>query len=743
MATVLALSGLVGGNMPVIQPYSQQVLPQGQLQGAQSTPNDFGAQVGAGIEDLGQGAQQLNDSMRAVDEAKGKLIAARSGAQAQLQASTMLMQMQRDPNFAQKYGEDGSGFAEAYKTNFEDYANNLLGQQTNPQARKFLQEQMYEIGDEHFQKAMGVQATVAGAWAGNQATVMTNANTAAARLAPEDAESIATRSNAAWQNMPYMSPQDKIDGAYKDSQAIAQAALEGQILHDPEGFMKTVSPETLAKFKGTPRQTAAMANGTTVNLPNTISGADTVHPYSAAKVMQLSSLYNQPSQYDDMFQQASKITGIPASELKLHAVAESGLDASARNGTGATGLMQLMPDVAKSLGVTNPADPWQSILGGAKLMQQLAQKNGGDQSKMDLAYYGGPSPAQQGPNSQQYAENMAALRSTVLGKENPNSTFQDVLDSLTGAPKEAVKDPTAGWAFNQLSGQAQEKVIQQARTGILQNQTRDLQQAKYNVLLDNAKQKQAMNGAYGALLKNQLTTDAVKNDPVLNNQNKIALTNAIRAEAQRDEKTDPAVTVQTLRDINDGKIKSYSDLLARMGTGSGDLGADKLEMMQKALERRTGVNGEEYGKQDTRAVNQLVQAVSTTSTGLPDPGKSTNAIGIQNDYYRKLQQGIDAGKNADDLRNPKSPDWVGSGLVAKWRPTQQEIMAERQSAYSSQYGTTDAAPKPPPVADGLPLFKDSGKEYTDWINAKTTVKGMQFRTPDGKGGYKIMTVAKE
>jgi len=46
------------------------------------------------------------------------------------------------------------------------------------------------------------------------------------------------------------------------------------------------------------------------------------------------------------------------------------------------GLMQLMPDTAKSLGVSDPFDPQQNVEGGAALLRELIDHFGG---KLDLA----------------------------------------------------------------------------------------------------------------------------------------------------------------------------------------------------------------------------------------------------------------------------------------------------------------------------------------------------------------------
>lgn len=93
---------------------------------------------------------------------------------------------------------------------------------------------------------------------------------------------------------------------------------------------------------------------------------------------------------DELFQKASDTYHVPVELLKAVAKAESNFNPTAESHAGAKGIMQLMPGTANALGVTDPFDPEQSIMGGAKyLSQQLARYDGNAVLAL-AAYNAGP-----------------------------------------------------------------------------------------------------------------------------------------------------------------------------------------------------------------------------------------------------------------------------------------------------------------------------------------------------------------
>jgi len=98
---------------------------------------------------------------------------------------------------------------------------------------------------------------------------------------------------------------------------------------------------------------------------------------------------NYNGEFNQHIEAAAALHGVNTELVRAVIQVESEFDPLARSSKGAQGLMQLMPDTARRMGVANAFDPRQNIFGGVRYLRQLLDMFSGDVALTAAAYNAG------------------------------------------------------------------------------------------------------------------------------------------------------------------------------------------------------------------------------------------------------------------------------------------------------------------------------------------------------------------
>jgi len=109
-----------------------------------------------------------------------------------------------------------------------------------------------------------------------------------------------------------------------------------------------------------------------------------IKAYSSGSVLE------NVGKYSDIINEAAGTYDLKPNLIKAVIAAESGGRADSLSSKNAKGLMQLVDSTAKDMGVSNAFDPKENIMGGAKYLKSLMDKNSGNLELTLASYNAGP-----------------------------------------------------------------------------------------------------------------------------------------------------------------------------------------------------------------------------------------------------------------------------------------------------------------------------------------------------------------
>jgi soluble lytic murein transglycosylase-like protein len=124
------------------------------------------------------------------------------------------------------------------------------------------------------------------------------------------------------------------------------------------------------------------------------------------------------SPYDGLIRRAAARHELDPALVGAVVKQESGFRSTAVSSAGAMGLMQLMPDTARELGVADPFDASQNIEGGTRLLRTLLDRYGGRVDYALAAFNAGPAAVDRYGGVPPFAETKAYVRDVMANYRN-------------------------------------------------------------------------------------------------------------------------------------------------------------------------------------------------------------------------------------------------------------------------------------------------------------------------------------
>ena len=126
----------------------------------------------------------------------------------------------------------------------------------------------------------------------------------------------------------------------------------------------------------------------------------------------------EPKDIEGLIEKYSKKNDLDSSLVKALIIQESGFNPEATSKCGAMGLMQLMPNTARGLGVSNAYDPEENISGGTRYLKSMLTRFNNDPKLALAAYNAGPGAVSKYGGIPPYRETQNYVKNVMANWEN-------------------------------------------------------------------------------------------------------------------------------------------------------------------------------------------------------------------------------------------------------------------------------------------------------------------------------------
>lgn len=701
--------------MAVIDQYTSHVLAGGQID-SQASGADFGAGVGASVQNVGQGLSDVSQGLFRVEEDQARIQASTDVEDAKYKATVWYdsEKAKLDPLNDKEYMTKLQGLQEQFQQHMGEMRTDYLSTNGNRMYQRAFNSHMNTLtmsmmGSVHSDIAQSsgafFKSTFETAFNKDLNSIRDDpSNENISRVVQKQLDNIGATQTVGFTDAHKLQLRDEY------LNRAAWATYSARAASDPYAMYQSLGIKGAADQKYGPK-----------------GGSITQSPDASAPTPQPSGGFGTPNintrvaAYAGIAASAGKATGVDPNFLLAQVQAESAGDSTAVSPAGAKGVSQFMPGTAAMYNV-DPTNTTSSINGQAKYMADLLKQFGGDYRKAAAAYNWGPASMQNAvakygndwlshapTETQMYLKKIfgslpAAANGAPSGPGMPPAPPQ-----ATDADFSAADSQKMGGLWDHLTDQQRVAVGRMAEQGIRADGLAQAQNAAMAEKAAKMEQAKVNNQFLDKLIDGTLNVDEIRSNTTLDASQREHWYNAIQSQTQKQDRTDPAVFNDLyarthLPDNDPRKITDPDDLTQYMGKGISFADVKKLQGEVKGR-----------GTPDAELLTQFKSMAKSQISGSsliakdPDGDKSYymwNSY-VDNVIAQKQKEGV----SLHQLLDPSDRNYIGTTINRFVRNPQQQMkdMATRMQPNSSGVLPPDQVRKPGETIDAW-MARTGGKK---------------------------------